>query len=96
MHTQYTAETVFEAIAGRVFSCLTCATRVPQRMVAFRVCRYVTVLLLSLQIGTAIKYLWTDESTRSYRCDAVHLAYAMQQERMLTPTEAARPMVSEF
>ncbi|MEW5311171.1 MAG: hypothetical protein WDW38_002907 [Sanguina aurantia] len=46
---------------------------------------YVTVLLLSLQIGTAIKYLWTDESTRSYRCDAVHLAYAMQKERMLTP-----------
>lgn len=76
-----------------VSSCLTCATRTPTDggltracvCVFVCACRYVTVLLLSLQIGTAIKYLWTDESTRSYRCDAVHLAYAMQKERMLTP-----------
>lgn len=45
---------------------------------------YVTVLLLSLQLGAALRFLWRDETTRPYRLDAVHMALALQHEGALT------------
>jgi len=44
---------------------------------------FVTVLLLSLQFGAALRFLWKDETTKLYRVDAVHLAVAMHQEHAL-------------
>eukprot|EP00798_Chlamydomonas_sp_ICE-L_P020446 gene20446-27235_t len=44
---------------------------------------YITVLLLSLQFQSALRFLWKDETTRQYRVDAVHLAIALHQEQAL-------------
>ncbi len=37
-----------------------------------------TVLLLSLQLGPALRFLWRDDTTKPYRLDAVHLGLALQ------------------
>ncbi|GFR48471.1 hypothetical protein Agub_g10162, partial [Astrephomene gubernaculifera] len=44
---------------------------------------YVTVLVLSLQLGAAVRFLWKDETTKPYRLDAVHLGLALQAEGAL-------------
>ncbi|KAG2493502.1 hypothetical protein HYH03_008318 [Edaphochlamys debaryana] len=44
---------------------------------------YVTVLLLSLQLGPALLYLWKDDTAKPYRLDAVHLGLALQAEGAL-------------
>lgn len=43
------------------------------------------VLLLSLQFGAAVRFMWKDVLTRKFRCDAIHLAYALFKERILLP-----------
>lgn len=49
------------------------------------VCRYVTVMLLTLQFGEAMHYLKTEGSTSRYFCDVAHMAYALFKEGLLIP-----------
>lgn len=37
-----------------------------------------TVLVLSLQLGAALRFLWRDDTAKPYRLDAVHMGLALQ------------------
>lgn len=52
---------------------------------------YVTVLLLSLQLGPALRFLWRDDTTKPYRLDAVHLGLALQAEGALAVLNGSGP-----
>ncbi|KAG2437935.1 hypothetical protein HXX76_005551 [Chlamydomonas incerta] len=44
---------------------------------------YVTVLVLSLQLGAALRFLWKDDTAKPFRLDAVHMGLALQAEGAL-------------
>ncbi|KXZ50944.1 hypothetical protein GPECTOR_14g190 [Gonium pectorale] len=44
---------------------------------------YVTVLLLSLQLPAAVRFLWRDDTARHYRLDGLHMGLALQAEGVL-------------
>lgn len=43
------------------------------------------VLLLSLQFAAAVHFMWKDDLTCKFRCDAIHLAYALFKEHIVLP-----------